>query len=136
MSLPVILEAEERPVLEGVAKANAVRERFEKTGARAVSSAGRSFERSGETIIRAMDRSRASAERLVASIEMKAALAGKTGVERLVAERNQLIRRLAGEEHAIERAKAAYGKLIAAQRQAENSSRSFGASIQNFVLSV
>jgi hypothetical protein len=129
----IVLEAEEGPVLESVGKANAALERYEKSGAKASQTVGKSFNQSGETIIRSMDRSRASAERLVASIEKKAAMSGKTGVQKLVAEREVLIRRLAGEERAIQRAKTAYGKLIAAQRRSSDSNRDFGASIRDFV---
>ncbi len=129
----IILEAEEGPVLQSVGRANAALEQFEKRGARAGQNVSRSFETSGEVVVRAMDRSRASAERLVASIERKAVMAGKSGVERLVAERDLLIRRLSGEERAIARVKAAYDKLIHAQQQAEGSSRQFGTSIENFL---
>ncbi|MGQ9686621.1 MAG: hypothetical protein ACUVT2_10005, partial [Thiobacillaceae bacterium] len=113
----IVLEIEERPAVEATRRANRELENYERTAARAAQSAGRAWQGAGETIVRVSDRSRGSIERMVRAVETRATLAGKTGLERLVAERDLLLSKLAGEERAIERARAAYDRLIAAQKE-------------------
>jgi len=113
----IVLEIEERPAVEAARRANRELEKYEQSAVRAAQSASRAWQGSGETMVRVSDRSRGSIERMVRAVETRAALAGKTGVERLAAERDLLIGKLVGEERAIERARAAYDRLIAAQKE-------------------
>lgn len=59
-----------------------------------------------------------SIERQLRSLERRAALAGKTGSDRLIAERDFALGRIGGDERAIQRVTAAYEKLIAAANSA------------------
>lgn len=58
------------------------------------------------------DRGAKAQERYVRSIEMTAAAYGKSGVEKLISQRDQLIKRLGDEEKAVQRVTAAYAKMI------------------------
>ncbi|HZV06994.1 MAG TPA: hypothetical protein VE999_18070, partial [Gemmataceae bacterium] len=63
------------------------------------------------------DRSYNSMERLTQSIEKQAAAYGKTGVERLVAERDRLIKKLGDEQGMVDRVRAAYERMIEAEKK-------------------
>ena len=86
----VILEAEDQasPVVD---KANAGLDSFEK---KAESSHGK--------VIRISDQTRSSVQRLIASLEKQAETYGKSGVERLIAQRDQLLQRYNREPAAID----------------------------------
>jgi hypothetical protein len=58
----------------------------------------KSLERMADLLVKVNDKSRSSMERLTQSIEKQAAAYGKTGVERLVAERDRIIKKLGDEE--------------------------------------
>src|SRR5437870_517321 len=58
----------------------------------------KSLERMAEMLLKVNDRSRSSMERLTQSIEKQAAAYGKTGIERLIAERDRLIKKLGDEQ--------------------------------------
>jgi hypothetical protein len=98
-----------------------------------LASVERQAQKTAETVIRVSDRSRNSLERLVASVEKQAQAYGKTGVDRLIAQRDQLIQRLGGEEKAIARVRAAYDRMIAVEKQAAASSQSFAGRVRSFV---
>src|SRR5580658_6569425 len=102
----VILEAEDQvsPVVD---KANAGLDRFEK---QAESSHGK--------VIRISDQTRTSVQRLVASLEKQADTFGKSGVDKLVAQRDQLLQRYAKEPQAIDAITRSYEKMIAVEEKA------------------
>lgn len=112
----IVLDVDERPAVAGTDRANAALAEYEQRAKRANQNASGEFQKAGETIVRVSDRSRNSIERMVAAAEKKAATVGLSGADRLVAERDQVIKRLAGEEDAIRRVTAAYGKLAEAQQ--------------------
>jgi hypothetical protein len=102
----IVVEVDEGPAVQSVGKANAAMESFE-----------------GRTV-RVMERSRSSVDRLVASLEKQSAVYGKSGVDRIIAERDQLLQRYAKEPAAIDAITRAYEKMAAAAKQAAAQSAS------------
>ena len=90
----------------------------------------RQAQKTGDTVVRVSDRSRNSIERLVASAEKQAAVYGKTGTERLVAQRDMLIKRLGNEQAAIERVNRAYGTMIDQQKKLDSTTLSMTESLK------
>ncbi len=106
----VILEAEDQvsPVVD---KANAGLDRFEK---QAESSHGK--------VIRISDQTRTSVQRLIASLEKQAETYGKSGVDRLITQRDQLLQRYNREPQAIDAITKSYEKMIAMEEKAARES--------------
>src|SRR6202050_1910702 len=106
----VILEAEDQvsPVLD---KANAGLDRFEK---QAESSHGK--------VIRISDQTRTSVQRLIASLEKQADTYGKSGVDRLITQRDQLLQRYNREPQAIDAITKSYEKMISMEEKAARES--------------
>ena len=96
----VILEAEDQvtPITD---KANAALDGFEK---KAESSHGK--------VIRISDQTRSSVQRLIASLEKQAETYGKSGVDRLITQRDQLLQRYNREPQAIEIGRASCRKRV------------------------
>lgn len=103
----VILEAEDTPVLESVGRANTALDSFEKKS-----------EASHVKVIRISDQTRSSVQRLIASLEKQAETYGKSGVERLITQRDQLLQRYSREPQAIDAITRSYEKMIAAEEKA------------------
>src|ERR1700689_587536 len=101
----VILEAEDQ-VTPVVDKANAGLDRLEK---QAESSHGK--------VIRISDQTRSSVQRLITSLEKQAETYGKSGVDRLITQRDQLLQRYNREGQAIDAITRAYEKMIAAEEK-------------------
>ena len=106
----VILEAEDlvSPVVD---KANAGLDRFEK---QAESSHGK--------VIRISDQTRTSVQRLISSLEKQAETYGKSGVDRLITQRDQLLQRYNREPQAIDAITKSYEKMIAMEEKAARES--------------
>jgi len=102
----VILEAEDQ-VTPVVDKANAGLDSFEK---KAESSHGK--------VIRISDQTRSSVQRLIASLEKQAETYGKSGVDRLITQRDQLLQRYNREPQAIDAITRSYEKMIAMEEKA------------------
>src|ERR1035438_9523019 len=102
----VILEAEDQvtPITD---KANAGLDSFEK---KAESSHGK--------VIRISDQTRSSVQRLIASLEKQAETYGKSGVDRLIVQRDQLLQRYGREPAAIDAITKSYEKMIALEEKA------------------
>src|SRR5271165_6183371 len=102
----IILEAEDQdtPVTD---KANASLDGFEK---KAESSHGK--------VIRITDQTRTSVQRLISSLEKQADTYGKSGVEKLIGQRDPLLQRYAKEPQAIDAITASYQKMIAVEEKA------------------
>ena len=97
----VILEAEDQ-VTPTTDKANTALDGFEK---KAESSHGK--------VIRISDQTRSSVKRLIASLEKQAETYGKSGVDRLITQRDQLLQRYNREPQAIDAITRSGGKMIA-----------------------
>jgi len=102
----VILEAEDTPVLESVGRANAALDGFEN---KATNTHG--------NVIRISDQTRTSVQRLISSLEKQADTYGKSGVERLITQRDQLLQRYNREPQAIDAITKSYEKMIAAEER-------------------
>src|ERR1039457_3995314 len=106
----VILEAEDQvtPITD---KANAALDGFEK---KAESSHGK--------VIRISDQTRTSVQRLIASLEKQAETYGKSGVDRLITQRDQVLQRYNREPQAIDAVTKSYEKMIAMEEKAARES--------------
>ncbi len=71
-----------------------------------------------EKVVRITDQTRTSVQRLVASLEKQADTFGKSGVDKLVAQRDQLLQRYAKEPQAIDAITRSYEKMIAVEEKA------------------
>jgi hypothetical protein len=103
----VILEAEDQ-VTPVVNKANAGLDSFEKKA-----------ESSNLKVIRITDQTRTSIQRLITSLEKQAEMYGKSGVDRLIAQRDSLLQRYAKEPPAIDAITKSYQKMIDTQKKAD-----------------
>ena len=103
----IILEAEDE-VTPVVNKANAGLQKFE---GQAESSHGK--------VIRITDQTRSSIQRLIVSLEKQAETYGKSGVDKLIAQRDSLLQRYAREPQAIDAITNAYERMIATQKKAD-----------------
>src|SRR5579885_358060 len=113
----IVLEIDPRSVLSAIKQANTAVEGWETGTAGAGERMQKSLERMSEMLIKLNDRSRSSMERLTQSIEKQAAAYGKTGVERLIAERDRLIKKLGDEQGMVDRVRAAYERMIEAEKK-------------------
>src|SRR5579864_7537138 len=120
----IILEAEDL-VTPVVGKSNAALESFEQ---KAESSHGK--------VIRISDQTRTSVQRLITSLEKQAETYGKSGVEKLVAQRDQLLQRYAKEPAAIDAITKSYEKMIATEKKLGEGGgglQGFGDKVKEFV---
>jgi hypothetical protein len=116
----IVLEIDDSPAVAASNRANKSLEAVEKGAERVASGAQKATEEASRTILSVTEKSRSSIERLVAAAEKKAAFAGNlSGSEKLAAERDLAVKRVAGDDKAVERVTAAYQKLIDAQRASE-----------------
>jgi hypothetical protein len=120
----VILEAEETPVLESVGRANTALDSFEKKS-----------ESSHGKVIRISDQTRTSVQRLVASLEKQAETYGKSGVDKLISQRDQLLQRYSREPQAIDAITKSYEKMVAEQKKIDSEAKfeGFGEKIKQFI---
>jgi len=116
----VILEAEEQPVLDSVGRANAALDSFEKKA-----------ESSNTKVIRISDQTRSSVQRLIASLEKQAETYGKTGVERLISQRDQLLQRYSREPQAIDAITKSYEKMISVEERGHASVSKLGLAMKD-----
>src|SRR5579859_5502642 len=127
----ITLEVDEGPAIAGANRANTALDNLGKRGAAAAGQTGKAFDQAGDTLVRFSDRSRNSVERLTAALEKQAATYGKSGVEKLIAQRDQMIQRLGNEEKAVERVRAAYAKMIEVEQG--NKWSNFAQSVKGFI---
>jgi hypothetical protein len=121
------LEVDPEDAIKGAAAGNAAMDAYSKKADAAVRAASKAFDDHGSVVVRVSDRSRGSIERLVSALEKQAATYGKSGIEKLIAQRDQMIQRLGNEEAAVRRVTAAYEKMIASEKALEGSASGGGA---------
>jgi hypothetical protein len=130
----LVLEVDPRSVLAAIKQANTAVEGWEKGTVGAGDRMQKSLERMADMLLKMNDRSRSSMERLTQSIEKQAAAYGKTGVDRLVADRDRFIRKLGDEQGMIDRVTAAYAKMIDVESgKSGGSFQALGRNIESFV---
>ena len=96
-----VISLDDRPAIAAVNRANTALDDHEKKTKTVLDRSGREWQVFGEGIVRVSDRGKTSLDRLLQSMEKQAALAGKTGADRMIAERDMLIRKW-GEEERIQ----------------------------------
>jgi hypothetical protein len=130
----VVLEVDPRSVLAAIKQANQAVEGWEKGTVKAGDSMQKSLERMAEMLLKVNDRSRNSMERLTQSIEKQAAAYGRTGVDRLVAERDRIIKKLGDEQGMIDRVTKAYAHMLDVESgKSGGSFQALGRNIENFI---
>jgi len=129
-----VISLDDRPVLEGVKRANTGLDDHEKKTKTVLDRTGREWQVYGDGLVRVTDKSKTSLDRLLQSMERQAAFAGKTGADRMIAERDLLIKKWGQEEQAVKAITAAYDKMIAAEGAGGTSKwAQFGDSIKNVI---
>lgn len=116
----IVLDVDDRPAVAAAGRANAALAGTERTAERAVDAASRALEADAERVVRVTQRSRASIAQIVSAAERRASSAGRTELQRLELDKSRNLSRVAGEPEAIARVTAAYDRMIAAQRQADD----------------
>lgn len=111
------LEVDESDAIRGANAANNALDSYSQKAVSGATKASRAWSEHGEVVVRVADRTRNSVERLVSAIEKQATAYGKTGIDRLIAQRDQMIQRLGNEEKAVNRVRAAYEQMISAEKQ-------------------
>jgi hypothetical protein len=114
-----VISLDDRPAQEAVRRTNAGLDGIEKKTKTVLDRAGREWEVYGEGVVRVSDRSRNSLDRLLQSMQRQADMAGKSGVEKLIAQRDQLIARWAKEQAAVDAINRSYEKQIDVARKLE-----------------
>lgn len=103
--------------------ANKALEGFEKAAVKANEGAQKAFDATGEAMVKVSSRSQSSINRIVASLERRAASAASNGdpLAALSRQRDIDLQRVAGEGAAVAKVEAAYRQLFAAQKQVSES---------------
>jgi hypothetical protein len=129
-----VISLDDRPALEAVKRANSGLDDHEKKTKTVLDRTGREWQVYGDGLVRVTDKSKNSLDRLLQSMERQAAFAGKTGADRMIAERDLLIRKWGQEEQAVKAITAAYDKMIAAEGAGGQSKwAQFGDQIKNAI---
>ena len=86
-------------------------------------------------MIRISDQTRTSVQRLVASLEKQAETYGKSGVDKLISQRDQLLQRYSREPQAIDAITKSYEKMVAEQKKIDSEAKfeGFGEKIKQFI---
>jgi hypothetical protein len=123
-------EIDPRNVVAALAQFNKGIQQTEKGAVGAEETLKGAFQRVSDLLLRVNDRSLKSMESLTRAAEKQAAVYGRSGVERLMASRDQLIKQLGDQKDKIDRVTAAYERMI---KQEERSEGFQGASQKAFL---
>ena len=88
-----------------------------------------------DRLIRISDQTRSSVQRLIASLEKQAGTYGKSGVEKLISQRDQLLQRYTKEPAAIDAITRSYEKMIETQKKLDSEAKfeGFAGKIKQFI---
>jgi len=129
-----VISLDDRPAIAAINRANTGLDDHEKKTKTVLDRSGREWQVYGEGLVRVTDRSKNSLDRLLSSMQRQAEMAGKTGVERMIAQRDQLIAKWGQEERAVQAITKAYDKMIAAEHGGgESRWQKFGENIKGFI---
>lgn len=129
-----VISLDDRPAIAAINRANSGLDGHEKKTKTVLDRSGREWQVYGEGLVRVTDKSKSSLDRLLGSMQKQAEMAGKTGVERLIAQRDQLIGKWAQEERAVQAITKAYEKMIAAESGGGHPQlQKLGESIKGFI---
>jgi hypothetical protein len=129
----IVLEIDGRSVLGVIKQANQAVEGWEKGTVGAGERMQKSLERMAEMLLKVNDKSYNSMERLTQSIEKQASAYGRTPIERLVAQRDRLVKKLGDEQGMVERVTKAYERMIEVEQKKGGSSGGVTQAIQEIV---
>jgi len=130
----VSFEIDPRSITAALAQMNSAVQGFEKGAIGSNERLNAAYQRVSDLLVKTNDRSRGSMENLTKSIERQAAAYGKTGIDKLISQRDAYIKRLGDEEGMIKRVTASYDKMIAAEGGGNgNKFSSFGEGVKNFM---
>jgi hypothetical protein len=129
-----VISLDDRPAIAAIDRANKGLDGHESKTKTVLDRAGREWQVYGEGVVRVSDKSKTSLDRLLSSMEKQAAMAGKSGTDRMIAERDQLIKKWGDEERAVNAITKAYEKMIAAESGGGGSKwQQFGDTIKNAI---
>src|ERR1035438_2701738 len=128
-----VISLDDRPAIAAIDRANKGLDDHEKKAKTVLDRTGKEWQVYGDGLVRGTDRSKTSLDKLLQSMQKQSELAGKSGAERLIVQRDQLIAKWGQEEKAVKSITAAYDKMIAAEsgggggkwQQFANSAKSF-----------
>jgi len=106
-------------IIEGFRKIDRARQEMEKGVGGSVEKFNQAFTSFSEQIVKVSQRAQRAQETYLRSIERQADVYGKSGVEKLIAQRDSIIKRLGTEEEAVKRVTAAYQKMIDVEKKRE-----------------
>ena len=112
-----LYEFDPRSILAALKEVNKGAQELEKGVTGAGDKMNAALEKLTGQIVKVSDRGVQANARYVKSLEATAAAYGKTGVERLIQQRDAVIKRLGDEERLIARVTAAYSKMIEVERK-------------------
>jgi hypothetical protein len=122
-----VISLDDRPAIEAVGRANTALDGHEKKVKEVMDRTGKVYQMAGEQLVRVTDNSRNSLDRLLSSMQRQSDMAGKSGVERMVMQRDQLISKWGQEKTAVDAITASYAKQIKAAEEAAKSGGGFNA---------
>lgn len=128
----IVLEFPVDQAVKNAGRINSEIGQVEKTSERAAKSLSTNAQQTGQSIVTIMDRSRASTERLVASIEARV-FGLKPKLDQLAAQRDQALNRVGGDSNASARINSAFDKLIAKQKEVESGAHGLGETIKGWI---
>src|ERR1035438_1784772 len=111
-----VISLDDRPAIAAINRTNAGLDDHEKKVKTILDRSGREWKVYGDSVVRVTDASKNSLERLIKTMEQQAAVAGKSGVEKLIAQRDILIKKWGDEERAVQAITKAYDKMISAEQ--------------------
>lgn len=122
-----VISLDDRPAQEAIKRTNTALDDHEKKVKTVLDRQGREWQVYGDTVVRVSGNSKNALDRLISSMERQAALAGKSGVDRLIAQRDQLIARWSKEQAAVDAINKSYAKLIETENAAQGAGSGFNA---------
>jgi len=129
-----VISLDDRPAIAAINRANTGLDGHEKKVKEVMDRTGKVYQMAGDQLVRVTDNSRNSLDRLLSSMQKQADLAGKSGVERMIAQRDQLINKWGQEQRAVEAITKAYDKMIAAEQGGGGSKwQGFADGVKNFI---
>ena len=97
-----VIDLDDRPAQAAINRTNAGLDDHEKRVKTILDRTGREWQVHGDTVVRVTDRSKSSLDGLLRSMERQSALAGKTGVDRQIAELDLLTRKWRDNDQAMQ----------------------------------
>lgn len=132
MSVNIEYAISPEAVIRALRQMNEAQEAWEKGGVAANEQVSRAFERTSDLLVRANDKHMKSVDRIIMSVQRQAEAYGMPQWQRIIQQRDELIKKFAGEEDVIRRLTAAYDPLIQKARQAAQVMESGGGGGSSF----